>query len=297
MKRFLLTFFACLLFLPAYLQVDSVRLHTDTLLSQDSVSNQISTNDTLPKKGVDTFYNKFLRNPFIKEKAPLYLLIDERKAPSKDELFYLVMGLLLFLAFARLVFSKYFINIFRLFFQPTFRQKQTREQLLQNNFPSLLYNLLFVLSGAAYVALLTNHFKILDVSFWSLFLYSAVLLALLYIGKFLFLRFSGWIFNVKEATTTYIFIVYLINKIAGVLLIPFIVIIAFSKEPITNVAVTISLLILALLFGYRYLISYGPVRKEIKVSAVHFFFYICAFEIIPLLLIYKVLMIYMARSL
>ena len=129
-----------------------------------------------------------------------------------------------------------------------------------------------------------------------LFVYSAILLAILYGVKFLFLRFSGWIFNVKEATSTYIFIVYLINKISGIILVPFVIIIAFADQAVISVAVTTSLLILGLLFSYRYLISYAPVRKEIKVSAIHFFFYLCAFEIIPLLLIYKVLMIYMARS-
>ena len=224
-------------------------------------------------------------------------MIDERKRNSKDELFYLTTGLLLFLAFNRLVFSKYFSNIFRLFFQPTFRQKQTREQLSQNNLPSLLFNLLFIFSAGVYIALITDYYNVAQINFWLLFLYSAALIATLYVVKFLFLKFSGWLFNVKEATDTYIFIVYLINKISGIILIPFIIVIAFANTEIISIAVIGSLMILAVLFSYRYLISYAPVRKEIKVSPIHFFFYICAFEIIPLLLIYKVLMIYIVNSL
>jgi hypothetical protein len=161
----------------------------------------------------------------------------------------------------------------------------------------LFYNLLFILTGGAYITLLVSYFNASTINFWLLFLYSSAALAVLYIIKFLFLRFSGWLFNVKEATSTYIFIVYLINKVSGIVLIPFVIILAFSDLQIISIAVTLSLLILGLLFSYRYLISYAPVRKEIKVSPIHFFFYISAFEIIPLLLIYKVLMIYMARSL
>jgi hypothetical protein len=295
LKHILFTIFICLLCYKGYVQVDFTP-RGDTF-PQDSLSIITSPiQDSSAKTAIDTSFNKFLRNPFIKEKEPLYLIIDERKVESKDELFYLVTGLIFFLAFNRLVFSKYFSNIFRLFLQPTFRQKQTREQLLQNSLPSLFYNLLFIFSGGAYIALIASYFHVSKVNFWLLFLYGSALLAILYLIKFLFLRFSGWLFNVKEATGTYIFIVYLINKISGIILIPFIVIVAFSDPEIISIAITVSLLILALLFSYRYLISYAPVRKEIKVSPVHFLFYICAFEIIPLLVIYKVLMIYMARS-
>jgi hypothetical protein len=294
LKHILLIIFILLLCNKGYVQVDTTGQDT---LGRDSVSIIKSpTQDSSAKAVIDTSFSRFLRNPFIKEKEPLYLIIDERKVKSKDELFYLVTGLIFFLAFNRLVFNKYFSNIFRLFFQPTFRQKQTREQLLQNNLPSLFYNLLFIFSGGAYIALIASYFNVSTVSFWLLFLYSSALLAILYIGKFLFLRFSGWLFNVKEATGTYIFIVYLINKICGIVLIPFIIIVAFSNSEIISIAVTVSLLVLALLFSYRYLISYAPVTKEIKVSPVHFLFYICAFEIIPLLVIYKLLMIYIARS-
>jgi hypothetical protein len=204
---------------------------------------------------------------------------------------------LLFLAFIKLVFSKYFKNLFRLFFQPSFRQRQTREQLQQGNFPSLLLNLFFVISAGAYISFLLTYYQLTNANFWLLLLYSSLALIVLYTGKFIFLNFAGWVFNVKEATSAYIFAIYLINKILGVVLVPFIFLIAFAENNIKNVSVTISILIVLLLFLYRYLISYGPVRREVKVSAVHFFFYILAFEITPLLVIYKTITLYLNNSL
>jgi hypothetical protein len=47
---------------------------------------------------------------------------------------------------------------------------------------------------------------------------------------------------------------------------------------------------------YRFAISYRPVRSEIKLSRIHFFLYLCAFEIAPLVLIYKVLLEFAGRS-
>lgn len=283
---------------------------TDSLANADSILPSFSdTNkesqaniakNAVPaviKRPIDSIYIKLLNNPFITTNAkPIYLVINERERRSKDEVFYLLSGLLLFLAFIKLVFSRYFKNIFRLFFQPAFRQKQTREQLLQNNLPSLLLNLFFIFSAGTYIAFLLNYYHQTNLSFWWLLLYATASLLALYLFKFIFLSFAGWVFDVKEATETYIFAVYLINKIVGVILIPFTLLIAFSKPAIINISITLSVLIILLLFIYRYLVSYPAVRREVKVSLLHFFFYICAFEIMPLLLIYKTLIIFLDNS-
>lgn len=230
----------------------------------------------IAKKPFDTFYRKLLDNPFITKAKPIYLVLNERERQYKDNFFYLLCGLLLFLAFIRLVFSRYFRSIFRLFFQPSFRQKQTREQLLQSNLPSLLLNLFFIFSAGTYITFLLQFYHFTDISFWWLLLYTNMALLALYLGKFIFLSFAGWVFNVKEATDTYIFAVYLINKITGVVLMPFTVLIAFAQSAVINIAVTISLLLILLLYIYRYIVSYAPVRREVKVSILHFFLlYLC----------------------
>lgn len=313
MKHFLLFVFFSLLTVTGFVQNnmspvrnDSVggrngngnRIVPDTISADSSIAPADSAAlKALAKPRIDTSYYKLLNHPYLPQiDNPLYLIIKERKRSSKDQLFYIVIALMLFLAFIKLVFPKYFQNIFRLFFQPTFRQKQTREQLLQNNLPALLYNLFFIFAGSLYSTLLVQYFNITTQNFFVLFLYATALLVVLYFTKYLFLTFSGWVFNVKEATDTYIFVVYLINKIVGIVLIPFILILAFSNRQVIDIGVTVSFLVLSLLFLYRYLISYGPVRKEVKVSPLHFFFYILAFEITPLLLIYKVLANYLTGS-
>ncbi|HSU50322.1 MAG TPA: DUF4271 domain-containing protein [Segetibacter sp.] len=269
-----------------------------SLKVQAADTGKIALKDVVLKKPFDSFYLKLLDNPFFKSKAkPIFLVVNERKKNSKDEMFYLLSGLLILMAFIKLGFSKYFKNLFRVFIQPSFRQKQTREQLQQGNFPSLLLNLFFVLSVAVYISFLLNYYHLVQESFWLLLLYSSSALIILYTGKYIFLSFAGWVFNVKEAINAYIFAIYLVNKIMGIVLIPFILIVAFANYDIKNVSITVSLLIILLLFLYRYFVSYGPVTREIKVSPLHFLFYILAFEITPLLLIYKTLMLYLNKSL
>jgi hypothetical protein len=70
---------------------------------------------------------------------------------------------------------------------------------------------------------------------------------------------------------------------------------AFSQPEVVSIVVTLTYIIILIFFGYRYIISYRAVRKEIKVSQFHFFLYLCALEIIPLVLIYKVLLEFVDR--
>jgi hypothetical protein len=225
------------------------------------------------------------RNP------PLRLMMEERVAGSDEYIFYFLVGLLLFYALIRMIFFKYLNNLLSLFFRVTMRQQQIREQVLQTPLPSLLLNLLFVISAGLYLTFIARYLGVVqETNEWILLAYSIAFISVIYAGKFLFLKFTGWVFNVSNATDTYIFIVFLVNKMIGMFLLPFLLIMAFPPSPLYSVAVVISLVLIVLLFLYRFFISYRPIRNEIKVGKFHFFLYLCAFEIAPLLLIYKVLL-------
>ena len=45
--------------------------------------------------------------------------------------------------------------------------------------------------------------------------------------KFAVIQLTGWIFNAKEPATTYSFIVFLVNKIIGLVLLPLLLLLAF----------------------------------------------------------------------
>ena len=262
------------------------------------IKNQFGNGEmTILKHPLDSLYNRLLDNPFFNSKQrPVYLTINEKHRQHKDEMFYLLIGLMFFLALIKLSFSKYFTQLFRQFAQPFLRINQTPDNLSQNNFPSLMLNLFFIFSLGVYVALLVKYYSLSNVPFEINFLYSALFLFILYTAKYVLLSFAGWVFNAKDATETYIFIVFLVNKIMGIVLLPFSFIIAFSQTAFINVGVTISLMFILVLFSYRYIASINPIKRELKISFFHFVFYILAFEITPLLLLYKTLGYYLAES-
>ena len=218
---------------------------------------------------------------------------DAKKFSGKELLFYLLVFLLLVFAILKRAFPKYFNDLFRLFFRTTIKQRQIREQLMQTPLPSLLLNGFFVISVGLYIAFLLQHFNLSPINnFWLLFLYCCLGLSAAYFVKFIGLKVSGWLFNVKEAADSYIFIVFVVNKMVGILLLPFLVLIAFALGDVYSVGLTISWCLVAGLLAYRFILTYAAIRNQVKVNPFHFFLYLCAFEIAPLLLVYKGLLLF-----
>ncbi|MDB5210613.1 MAG: hypothetical protein JWQ30_1440 [Sediminibacterium sp.] len=272
------------------------RLLRDSLLAD---STRKAALKAIPVIVYDTSsYKKYATHPYLPLHAePVFMVIDYHKQASKDDLFYLIAGIVLVLALIRAGFSKYFRNLFVSFFQTSIRQKQTRDQLLQDNLASLLTNFLFVISAGLYLTLLVRYKNLSDIPFWGLAAGSAGVLLLVYLVKYLFLLFTGWVFNNKEAAGSYVFVVFLVNKVMGVLLIPFLLIFAFAGPELVQVSVTLSIGLIVLLLGYRYWVSFVAIRSKLKVNALHFLLYLCAVELLPLALIYKIMMSYFNGSL
>ncbi|MEO7308780.1 MAG: DUF4271 domain-containing protein [Chitinophagaceae bacterium] len=217
-----------------------------------------------------------------------WVLDKPLKRSSADYVFYLLAGLTLIAGIVRVVFPKYFSDLFGLFFRVTFKQKAMRERLLENTLPSMVLNGLFFISGGFFLYFLSGyyHWSIRGNFWYSLGCWVALLVGV-YGVKWLLLKTMGWLFQMRESSNTYSFIVFLVNKVLGVMLLPVIILMALGPASLLPALVTIVIFLLAALFIYRYVISYPTIRSNVRVSQFHFFLYLCAFEIVPLLIIYK----------
>jgi hypothetical protein len=212
-----------------------------------------------------------------------------RNSANTDLVFYVLIFIIFFLALVKSSFPKYFNSIFSLSFQATFRQTQTREQMSQNFFPAFMLNVLFILAIGLFITLFAQFYKWTNIPFWQLFIYSTTILGIVYMVKYFVIFFTGWVFNAPDAAAEYRFIVFLINKLTGILFIPILFVIAYTNDDVKKIAITIALCIAGLLIALRYLVSLARIRKNLNLAAFHFFIYLCAVEIMPLLVIYKLL--------
>jgi hypothetical protein len=251
-----------------------------------------------PKPTVQGFHNVLKGHPYFNFYGRGVKITEQLKKQSRDEsMFYFLCALLFYLGFIRVAFIKYIDNLKTLFLRVTMRQQQIRDQVLQSPLPSLMLNILFVISAGLFLSFVADYYNIVPgVNRWLLLFYCCVVIATIYLGKFILLKMIGWMFNIRSAADTYIFIVFLVNKMLGIYLLPALLLMAFAKPPFLTVLITLTYFFIVILFIYRFIIAYRPVRNEIKLSRFHFFIYLCAFEIAPLLLIYKVLLIFVERS-
>ena len=221
---------------------------------------------------------------------------EPRNAASRDFLFYLLVGVVLLLGVIRQLFPRYFQNMLRLMFEASFRQKQRREQLMQETLPSLMMNMLFILVGGLFIALLAEQNHWINLPFSRLALFSITVLAFIYMFKYAIISLSGWLFNVREPASTYSFIVFLVNKVIALALLPLLWLLAFSSGNIREVTVAIAACAVVFLLLFRYIVSLTVIRSTLSIQPFHFFIYLCAVEIMPMLIIYKLLFQYTGIS-
>ncbi|MEO7924023.1 MAG: DUF4271 domain-containing protein [Chitinophagaceae bacterium] len=265
------------------------------VFNKDSVSKRPRQDSgwtmvTVPTNPQEIGWQVTQHNPWFGFNAkPVYPPKSQlRQFSGKELLFYLLIFLLIVFALLRQAFPKYFNDLFRLFFRTTIKQRQIREQLMQTPLPSLMLNGFFVVSAGLYIAFMFRHFGVRSVdNFWLLAFYCCAGLSVAYLVKFVGLKVSGWVFNMPEAADSYIFIVFIVNKMIGIMLLPFLVLLAFTLGNIYSVSLTLSWCIVGGLLLYRFILSFVAIRNQVRVNPFHFFLWLCAFEIAPLLLVYK----------
>lgn len=264
-----------------------------TPINQDSIDIALITQELPIKPQLN--YKKLREQleadlflPFGKPASKITVAHWDR--PSKDRYFYLIAGLMLFFGFIRITFPKYIKWVIDVFFRSSMRMHQIKDQIQHTPLPSLLLNILFIFAGSVFLLFLSEYYEIAThENDWILLAYFAAIITLIAISQYILFKIIGWVFNISSITDIYIFILFLINKIVGIILLPVIVLMAFPISTLLPVVITIISIIFIILLFYRFIMSYKSIGKEIKVGRFHFFIYLCAFEIAPLLILGKVL--------
>lgn len=230
-------------------------------------------------------------HPWFRLDVPLRTwLISPRDRPSTDWIFYLFFCCLLYIGLMRLAFPRYMGDLFLVFRNVVHRQKQLRDQVAQYALPSLMLNLFFCISGGIFLFFLWRpELRSLN---WSPHL-SILLLILLLIaiglGKFLLLQLAGWLAGRQKEASAYAFIVFMVNKVGGILLLPVSLMLAYRDDADRSIWVGMAWFLVAALFLTRLVRAYDFANKELKINILHFVFMVFSFEVLPLMLIGKAL--------
>jgi hypothetical protein len=244
---------------------------------------------TLTRRGIDSL----VARPYSgAAKHIQYNLSKPHLQADRTIDFYLLLLLCLILGAIRYSDPHYFVILIRSFRNAS-GGRHFKEQIQSATVSNFLMNLFFGVVSGAYIYYAGRLF---DVGYTNTYESRLMLLLLvggmllIYLVKFFVIRFSGWAFRVEQITEQYLFNVFLINKVIGILLLPFVILLAFAGPQWVGPVVIISLLLVGLLLVNRYTRSWQAFGSFFQYSRFHFFTYLCASEILPMAILVKLLL-------
>lgn len=200
----------------------------------------------------------------------------------------ILISTLFIFSWIKLMYYKYVLQVLgaTVNYQVSNRLFRERNVLIRNM--SLGLNTIFAINTGLLIFYLFKYLNIEPIKanpFVSLSIYSISVLIIYFIKTF-FLRVLGFLFMVKEEFAEYIHNINLFNKNTGLLLFPVVILYPYINEHLKPVVlytgITLFLLMILLRFfrGFQIIIRKG-------VSVFYLILYLCAIEILPVLLLIK----------
>ncbi len=203
------------------------------------------------------------------------------------------IGLFVLILIAIIRFS--FITYLHRLFRSVFNYQTAKSLFLEKNmryiWGSILIGSLFFLNFSLFCTLCQKNFKFtpnLEVSFLS-YISLVVVLLLIYAGKFILIKGLGYIFNRIEISKEYLHTVFIYNSNLGILLLPFTLSVPFIIGTCTRVVLlNLALFLVIILYVFR-LVRGMKILFLKHVSILYSILYLCALEILPLIIVLKML--------
>ena len=209
-----------------------------------------------------------------------------RSIPTYELFTILIIVSIVFIALAKALFPKRFHDFIFVLGNSNYLKIYAREQKFFDKFDALLF-INLILSGAIFSFLcLQYNNSLFNPSINDLFKLSFGIGSFILI-KVLFERLIGSLFEIDQLIDQYMFQKISYKNFIGLILIPINLILIYSfKPPIMGLYIIIGLLILINLIGIFTTIKTN--QSLIKQNLFYFILYLCALEIAPYVILYKV---------
>lgn len=229
-------------------------------------------------------------HPFLqKNQARELIVMKPRKESNKTSVFLWSIFLLYLFAGFKGVYGK---NVFFLFnqFSPTAIGRKLNS--VKTSGHSLVYVLVYLssLSFILYSYLKKYGQFSAKQSLSELFLTSVLICFGLYLVKTALQRIVAWAFVKPEVYVEYQGSLVSITEIAAMVLFPICIVLFMSSGLVFTYILMIAIGLVALIALFRFFRMIISLKKIIAFHFLHFFIYLCAFEILPILATCKYLM-------
>jgi hypothetical protein len=281
-------------------QIQQLKLHQDTIpyLVANKQINPFKSENFLNQIPGDRYQTIELGIPVYEEanpqtvntelQGPRHILPVIRHQHSGDWILAIILGSFLLLAWVRVFFTRYLVQILNsLFIYHTASKLFTENNVLLQRI-SFVLNTIFVLISGLFIYQLFNFFAI-NVNIpdgFTLYLFSTALVFGFIIFRYFAVYMVGFIFARQKEFTEYLHNVFLYNKSIGLALLPVVTGIAFTPQSVRILLVYTGLLMVIFFYILRIGRSFRIIlRKDVLIF--YLILYLCTLEILPILLFYK----------
>ncbi len=203
----------------------------------------------------------------------------------------LMFVVLALIVFARVSEPRKLVKVFTSFYSLQASRQLQREDYKLGKRLSVTLLLVFLISMSFFIYLFNDYFGFIlqDRTGLQQFIFFAVLVSLVYTFKYLFSMMIAYIIDATDLVKEYMFNVSIFSQVLGVALFPFIVAMQYSKYQVEWFLYPALVIYLAF-YAFRFVRGFTISGLEQGVGIFYIFLYLCALEILPLLVLIKFLL-------
>ena len=282
---------------PVEINIDSIiqdSLRKAFIINHRPLTEKEKTAVTIKKEAsvYGKFANAYLKNvEWYSFSIPKGALYSQKKIrPNLEWIFYSFLFLFLFTAVIGRYSNGLLRKLWKIYVNDGFIYRQSKDQMSQQPIVSISLNFLFVFSTVLFIFFglqWDNEFT--GKMRWFILASSFLVVAFVYLFKHVFFKLLGWAFGQEQAFDDYLFIVFLNNKLAGLILLFSSFIMAFSDAASSSLTFRVALFLIALMLLYRFLRGYQVFSKQSRIGFFSLLLAFIALELIPSAILVKFL--------
>jgi hypothetical protein len=208
---------------------------------------------------------------------------------DKNFRFSLTLAMLISLALSLTIYRAQITKAYHAFTNENVMKMLHRDKGTVAYIPYYVLYVLFLFNVGVYIYLLLRYYNLTpEISNFSLLMLTAGIPAGLVFLKHLAINILGWVFPIQKETSIYSMTITIFGIVLSIILFVANVIIAYAPPQIIPIVIYLSFIILGIVYFFRSIRGLSIASKFLNRNKFHFFIYLCAVEIAPVLILWKI---------
>ncbi len=251
----------------------------------------VSKQDTIPYKSQDALGNADSLQTTIQAKEHKDKFSNHFISGTQKDV---ISGLLIFsvaiVGFLRMANFKYLRELFSAVIFSQDARKMQKGVNLRNQMHSYVLNGLYLFNTSIFIYEILLYYKVKSIFEDDLWFIPVLMGGILVYDllKIILYKFIAFVFEVEEQSKEYIYYSQLYSKIFGLVILPLVLVIPYIDIEVVPVLIKIGVGIFILLYLMQIFRGLTIILKDLY-SLFYMFLYLCALEILPLIVVFKII--------